>query len=861
MLQQYFDMKAQHPEALLAMRVGDFYEFYGPDAEAASAALDISLTGREDGPNGRVAMAGVPHHSVERYAARLLHQGIKVALCDQLEDPKLTKKLVRRGVTRVLTPGTVLEDSMLESAANNYLGAAAKGKDAVGLAFLDAGTGEFFGVLLTGPETNMLAAQELARMRPAELLIGPDLETMQDAAKSFGSSISLRTLPAPDQAAALMNRQMGTASLAGFGIDDDHSPLVQAAALILQYAREVRLPLEHISGFGVLNLDAWVKMDPAARRALELTQSLSGGRSGQTLLQTLDLTLSPMGKRTLARWIEQPLCRKEPILERHDAVERLAKNPAARAGIRERLKGLGDLERPVSRACAGTAAPLDLGTIRRILGVLPLLDDPLRIVGFGRLQTLREEIGSHVDLANRLRRTLVEEPPAHIREGGIIRAGFDAELDRTRQISRDAKEFMAGLEASERASTGINAIKIGSNSVFGYYLEVPKRFAAEVPAHYIRKQTTANAERYVTAELKEQESIVMSAADRALALEVELFEALRAEVARHAEALFRAGRALGEVDVLAAFAEAAIQREYVRPEIVDEDVLEIEAGRHPVVERQSNAFVPNSLHLGDVEAGDGHAPPRLIVLTGPNMAGKSTYLRQAALCAVMAQMGSFVPADRCRLGLCDRIFARIGARDDLAQGQSTFMVEMLEAANILNNATSRSLVVLDEIGRGTATFDGLAVAWAMIEALAAYGSKTLFATHYHQLNALADQIASVRSFRVEVEEAGSDIVWTHRVVPGGADRSYGIHVARMAGIPPEVLGRASEILAELEGTETPAEVRAPAARRLQWSLFEMEESPLAKALQAVDVNSLTPMEALSLIDRLKRQYGGKSSGT
>lgn len=857
MLQQYFDMKEQHPEALIAMRVGDFYEFYGPDAEAAAAALDISLTGREDGAYGRIPMAGVPHHSVEKYLARLLSQGIKVALCDQLEDPKLAKKLVKRGVTRVLTPGTLLDDSMLEGDSSSWLGSVAGGKDSFGFAFLDAGSGDFAGVELKGPEARTLLAQELARVRPAELLISPDLDFVQETARSLSSSISVKPLPSQDRAERLMTSQLGVASLAGFGLEEK-SPVALAAGAILQYAQDVRLNLNHIRSFQVYSVDGAMKIDPAARRSLELTQSLSGSRNDQTLLKSLDMTLTPMGKRMLSRWIGQPLMDRREIEGRHDAVQRLAGHPAARAALRGCLKGLGDLERPVSRCSAETATPADLAAVRRILLTLPRLDDPLRVVGLGKIQEIREEIGSHVDLTTKLRRALAENPPVHIREGGIIREGYDEELDRTRRLSRDAKEFMAGLETKEREATGINAVKIGFNNVFGYYLEVPKRFVAEVPSHYIRKQTTANAERYVTADLKEQEAIVLSAGERSLARETELFQELRAEIALHAEELLRAAKAIGEADVLASFAETAVQRDYTRPEIVDEDVLEIEMGRHPVVELQTNSFVPNSLALGSLDSGSGESSARLIVLTGPNMAGKSTYLRQVALTVIMAQAGSFVPAQKCRMGLCDRIFARIGARDDLAQGQSTFMVEMLEAASILNGASSQSLVILDEIGRGTATYDGLAIAWAIVENLAAVGCKTLFATHYHQLNELAQQAAVVRNFRADVREDGENIVWTHKVAAGGADRSYGIHVARMAGIPADVLDRASEILSDLEGSEQAGPSRIPQSRRLQWTLFEMEDNPIVKALQAVDINRLTPMEALALVDRLKRQYGSST---
>lgn len=857
MLKQYFEMRAQHPEALLAMRVGDFYEFYGEDAETAANALDISLTGREDGPNGRIPMAGVPYHSVEKYLARLLAQGIRVALCDQLEDPKFAKKLLKRGITRVLTPGTVMEDAMLPGAQNNYLCACCSAKGRVGLASLDAATGEFAAIELTGPHALELFTQELARLRPSELLIGGDFELAWEAAKGLRISVTNRSTMRLQDCEQRLNKQFESAVLDGFGLANKEQAIIASAA-VLAYADHVHLSLEHVRSIQVYDLDSTMKMDPATRRALELTRGTSERGGDLSLLKILDCTMTSMGKRTLSKWVDQPLLDRVAIEERHDAVSRLIKHPGAREGLRNTLKGLGDLEHPVSRCCTGNASPLDLAAIRRILMTLPGLDDFLRLVSLGRIQHLREEIGHHNDLAMRLKKGLADPPSATLREGNIIRPGFDEELDQTRKISRDAKEFMAALETKERDATLISGLKIGFNNVFGYYLEVPKRFIDKVPAHYVRKQTTATGERYITAELKEQEAIVLNAGDRALAMEVELFHGLRQEIAAQVEVLQRAAKAIGELDALASLAETAVVRRYVRPEIVEEDVLEIEMGRHPVVESVVSAFIPNDLALS--KSNDSGPPLRAIVLTGPNMAGKSTYLRQVALCVVMAQLGSFVPATRCKMGLCDRVFARIGARDELAHGQSTFMVEMLESANILNNATENSLVILDEIGRGTATYDGLAIAWAMMEQLTAIGCKTLFATHYHQLNELSKSAASVQNFRVSVEEVGDDVVWTHRVVPGGADKSYGIQVAKMAGVPADVLARAEEILTTFEGGEPAVSVAVPQSRRLQYSLFDIEPSPVEKSIQSVDVNRLSPIEALALIDRLQRQLEHKTSG-
>lgn len=852
MLQQYFAAKAEHPGVLLAMRVGDFYEFYGEDADIAADALQITLTGREDGSNGRISMAGVPFHSVEKYLAKLLQKGMKVALCDQLEDPKTTKGLIKRGVTRVLTPGTLVEDSMLASGQNNFLAAICVQDGRAGLAVLDPSTGEFAVTEIAGDEQQERLIQELARIRPTELLVGPHAEAYGELATgALGTAVTEHGALPLERATRKLVEQFQVANLNGFGCDDKPSAVV-AASMILAYAEKNRLPLSHVDGLSTYSVDGYMRLDPATRRSLELTQNMADGGRRFTLLSVMDDTVTAMGARLVRRWIEQPLLDIATICARQDAIERLIGQALVRGDLRDGLKRLSDLERLVSRAAAGLASPRDLAALRNSLLALPALAQPLHKVGLGRLQELREQISEHQELCTVLDRALVADPPHTVREGGVMKEGYDLELDKLRDLSRNGKGYIASLEQAERARTGLTNLKVGFNSVFGYYLEVSKAYSDRVPAEYIRKQTTANAERYITAELKEHESLVLGAEEKAVALESDLFNRLRNRVAEHASALLQTARALAEVDVLAALAEVASRKGYVRPEIVETDVLEVKSGRHPVVEATASGFVPNDSNVGTgkgEEAGD-----RCLILTGPNMAGKSTYLRQNALIVLLAQIGSFVPAEHCRLGLCDRIFARIGAKDELALGQSTFMVEMVESANILNHATDRSLVILDEVGRGTSTYDGLAIAWAMIEHLAEVGAKTFFATHYHQLNALADQMPSVANYRVAVEEFGDDIVWTHRVLPGGTDRSYGIHVARMAGVPAPVLKRAGEILAELEEkSEAPKAVPAT-TQRLQLSLFEFEEPPVVRALQKLDVNSLTPLEALRLLDEWKRKF-------
>lgn len=844
MLQQYYRAKEAHPGVLVAMRVGDFYEFYGEDAESAAAILEITLTGREDGKNGRISMAGVPFHSVDKYLARLVKAGQKVALCDQVEDPKKAKGLVRREVTRVLTPGTLLEDSMLDAGSNNFLAAVCVLDGKAGLATLDPSTGELLVTEVEGQGGFDLLVQELARIMPAELVCQePDSAYAQAASKVLGIATSQRNQPDLQRATATLRKRLNVSHLAGFGIDGKHGA-VAAASMVLEYASANGLSLAHVDTIGTYSLDGFMHLDPSTRRSLELTQNLSDGTKRNTLLEVLDHTVTSMGARLLRRWVEQPLLDADAIRARQKSVARFAENVLARGDFRDALKKVADIERLVSRCATGIASPRDLAALRQSLCALPDVDDAVRKVALEHLHTLRQNLGTHADLADLLTKALANDLPLTARDGGIFRPGYDLELDKLRDLAKNGKVYIAKLEQKEREATGIDKLKVGYNSVFGYYLEVSAANVAKVPEHYIRKQTLANAERYITAELKDHESAVLGAEEKALELESDLFLRLREQITAQAAALVRTARAIAELDVLAGLAEAALVNRYTRPEIVDEDVLLVEGGRHPVVDNQTGVFVPNGLWL--------NGKTRLVVLTGPNMSGKSTYLRQAAIIALMAQTGSFVPADSCTLGICDRIFTRIGAKDEIALGQSTFMVEMLEAANILNNATSRSLVILDEIGRGTSTYDGLAIAWAMVEHLAGSRAKTLFATHYHQLNAIADQIESVENFRVAVEEDGDRVVWTHMVLPGGTDRSYGLQVARMAGVPTGVLARAQDILSGLEGKRT-ADVQVPVTvGNLQMTLFEAPPHAVVEELAKIDVDQMTPVEALLKLSQLKQ---------
>ena len=843
-MMQYFSAKEAHPGVLIAMRVGDFYEFYGEDAETAASVLEITLTGREDGSNGRISMAGVPFHSVEKYISRLLQAGHKVGLCDQVEDPKLTKKLVRREVTRVLSPGTVVEDYLVSSNTNSFLAAICISDGKAGLATLDPSTGEFMVTEFEGTQLEEKLVQELARLRPAELILADQASRVGELAKAgLGVSVSQTDEKRPDRAENRLLNHFQVGSLAGFGCDGKLGAIV-AASMVLDYAQNSGLSLTHIDSLSTYSVDGFMKLDPSTRRSLELTQNIVDGSRKFTLISVIDETKTPMGARLLRRWVEQPLLDKEAIEKRHGAVSRLIEHAMTRGDLRESLKKVGDIERLVSRAATGLASPRDLSALKTTLMSLPAMDDSLRKVALERLQELRSQIGDHRDLARELHVAIVDDAPMTIREGGIFKPGFDAELDKLRSMGREGRDYIAALESAERQRTGIDKLKVGFNSVFGYYLEISKQHLDKVPDHYIRKQTTANAERYITAELKEHESAVLGADEKIVALEADLFNRLRVKVASHSKELLQSARAIAELDVLACLAETAVIRGFVRPEIVDEDVLEITGGRHPVVEGQG-LFVPNDLELSENR--------RLMILTGPNMSGKSTYLRQTALIILLAQIGSFVPAKACRMGLCDRIFTRIGAKDELAMGQSTFMVEMIESANILNNSTSRSLVILDEVGRGTSTYDGLAIAWAIVEYLSAVNAKTLFATHYHQLNAISKQLTNVFNCRVSVEEIGDDVVWTHKVLPGGTDRSYGIQVAKMAGVPTRVLQRSAEILSTLEDRESSPHTVAPTMKNVQMTLFDVEEAEQVKELRELDVDRMTPMEALLKLSEWKKQ--------
>ena len=878
LMQQYFGARSQHPGVILLMRVGDFYEAYGEDAETIAGILNITLTARDDG-GCRVPMAGVPYHAVERYVARLLQGGLRVALMDQVEDPKQAKGLVKRRVTRVVSAGTVFEDALLDAGANNYLVAAVVGNPASGIGVVDVSTGEFLTTELAGEHRVERLTEEICRLEPAEVLVPntqPELaERLKQAISAPVTLFSAKDGGGTENPRDVLLRHFGTQSLRGFGCEEFTAGL-EAAALVLHYLRETQgNALAHITSLSTYSTERFLTLDRVARRNLELTTSLSDAGRSRTLLGVLDETLTPMGGRLLRRRIEEPLLDPAEIDRRLDAVEELASDELLRGDLRVALRGVNDIERLVSRCAAGIANARDLVGLKESLRRLPSLvallgsarSDVLQEIArrLGATQRPRGEVpilaeqrvayaATPADVAELIERAIQPDPPAGLREGGIIKPGYSAELDALRSLSAEGRTWIAELERKERERTGIASLKVGYNAVFGYFIEVTKPNLSKVPPDYRRKQTTASGERFITEALKEYEDKVLRADEKSVELEYSLFVAVRERVAEASSVLLECARAIAELDVTAALAEVAVRFHYVRPKVTDGDVIRIRAGRHPVIERIPGLapFVPNDCLLDCTEN-------QIHIITGPNMSGKSTALRQVALIVLMAQMGSFVPADEAEIGVVDRIFTRVGAHDELATGQSTFMVEMSETANILNNATPRSLVILDEIGRGTSTYDGLSIAWAVAEHLVQIGCRTLFATHYHYLNDLARRFPSVKNFRMAVKEQGERIVWLHKLVPGGTDRSYGIQVARMAGIPREVVARAQEILKGLErnGAGMPAEnaqVPQVAVRKqqMQLTLFEAQPHPVLEELEALELAEMTPVEALMKLDQLQR---------
>jgi len=846
MMRQYGELKRRFPDYLLLFRLGDFYELFFQDAQTASRLLQLTLTSRQKG-EGAIPMAGIPHHAADGYIARLIRAGQKVAVCEQLEEPAKGRKIVRRDVVRVITPGTITDTQFLDGARNNFLLAAHATASAVGVALVDVSTGDFWVGEEPGAGDALLEVALLRR--PAELLLAQSADAAWMArwvpagvpvTRVDGGAFGVRA------ARDMLESHFRGAGLDALGVGALTAGL-QAAGAALAYLRETQgESLAHLTRIQRLVTGEAMLLDPTAVATLELFETAQERTTRGSLFATLDATGTPMGARLLRQWMLRPLLDREAIVRRQEAVGALVDDPAARDGLRRRLEGVGDLERLTSRAALGVAHARDLIALRGFLGRLPGLADALAALDGALLGTLAEEITPLPDLQKLLEEALEDEPPLALKEGGLIREGWNADLRELKQAAREGKAWIASLEQRERVRTGIASLKVRFNRVFGYAIEVSNAHGAKVPADYLRRQTLVGAERYVTNELKEYESRVLGAEERIGRLEFELFGQVRAEVAAQAGPLLRTARAVGSLDALASLAEVAHQRGYVRPEVDDGFALGIVDGRHPVLEAAGTPFTPNDVSL-DPASG------QIMILTGPNMSGKSVFMRQVALLALMAQMGSFVPAREARIGLVDRILTRVGAQDNMARGQSTFLVEMVETASILHHATGRSLILLDEVGRGTSTFDGLAIAWAVTEELheRGRGAKVLFATHYHELTALAERLPRVHNFHVAVREWNDEIIFLHKVRPGGTDRSYGIQVARLAGLPPSVIARAKAILEELERErgELQAAVtpEAPAVGPAQLGLFPPAHDPLLRELAALDLGAMTPLRALNLL--------------
>ena len=854
MQKQYRAIKEQNQDCILFFRLGDFYEMFNEDAKLAARELDLTLTSRDRSKpkEEQTPMCGVPYHSVDSYIARLVQKGYKVAICEQMEDPATAKGLVERDITRIVTPGTVTESCMLEESRNNYMGCIYGEGGRFGLAFCDLSTGAFFATTCSDPRS---VASELGRFNPSEVLrFGADVdcEAISDALfRRLNCCVDEGTeeLFSLGLAEDVLQKHFGR-DLIQLGLASLPAAAIACGALLKTLLTLQKNDLAHIRELQYYSTGKFMELDMDARRNLELTETMRSKEKKGTLLWVLDKTHTAMGGRMLRSWLEKPLLDPAEITRRHSAVEDLVDNPIVRCELEEALKDVTDLERVMTRIVTGTVNCRDLLGLARGFRALPEVKRQLSQLQSPLLVKLTDAIDPLTDCADLIENTIVDDPPITIREGGIIRKGADEEADRLRDIMDGGSGTIAAIEASEREKTGIRTLKVGFNRVFGYYIEVSKSFMDQVPPDYIRKQTLANCERYITQELKELENQVLTAKDRLTALEYQIFTRLREHLAGQAARVQQTAAAVAAADTLCSLASVAVQRGYCRPEITLGPEISITDGRHPVVEAmlKDSLFVPNDTSLG----ADTN---QVCILTGPNMAGKSTYMRQVALIVLMAQMGSFVPARSARIGLVDRVFTRIGASDDLASGQSTFMVEMSEVASILKYATSRSLLILDEIGRGTSTYDGMAIARAVLEFAASprrLGAKTLFATHYHELSAMEDKLPNVRNYNIAVKKRGEQMIFLRKIVPGATDDSYGIEVAKLAGLPASVIARAREILDELEsGNAKPA---APPAKQPedQVSMLDLTAQQVCAALSAIQVETLTPIEAMNELYRLRK---------
>lgn len=860
LMSQYHKIKLDNPDTILLFRVGDFFETFDEDAKIASKVLGITLTKRANGQAENVPLAGFPHHAIDTYLPKLIKAGYRVAICEQTENPKFAKGIVKREVIEVVTPGVTLSDKLLDHKNNNYLLAIYIISDVVGLSFADISTGEYYTYEVPIAELS----QQIGLINPAEIIIAkkqrPIIEPMLNKINSAARLTKLDDwLFTIEYTKELLLNHFETKTLKGFGIENLESGIIAAGA-VLNYLRETqKTNLPHITKIAKYNPSDFMLLDASTKRNLEITYTMQDGSREGSLFGILDKTETPMGARMLKRWISAPLTRLDLILKRQAAVEELFLQKQLRKNLRDEIKEIGDLERLVSKACTNRINPRELVILKQSLKKIPLIKQLLDITKVKTLIDLREHFNLLDEIVEKIELGISDNPPATLSDGEVIRYGYNAELDELRDIKNNAKEKLASFQKEERERTGINSLKVSYNKVFGYYIEISNANKEKVPDNYIRKQTLVNGERYITTELKNFEDKILNAEERIATLEYNLFNEIRNFVAKESVKIQENARLIAMLDCYVSLADCADQYNYVKPVVDNSDVIDIKDGRHPVVERvlpPGEKFSPNDCKLDNKDT-------QIIILTGPNMAGKSVYLRQVGLIVLLAQIGSFVPAKYARIGLVDRIFTRVGAGDNIAAGESTFLVEMQEAANILNNATSKSLILLDEIGRGTSTFDGISIAWSITEYLHEnkhVAAKTLFATHYHELNEMASMFPKIKNFKVEVREYGNKVIFLHKVTPGGADHSYGIQVAHMAGLPIAVTERAKEILQNLENKElTPVEVKKAKLSKLKDSndyylnLFELCDDELREEIANIPIDNLTPIEALNKLNELKKK--------
>jgi DNA mismatch repair protein MutS len=860
LMAQYYKVKQAHPDTVLLFRVGDFFETFEEDAKTASKVLGITLTKRSNGSAGDTPLAGFPHHAIDSYLPKLVRAGYRVAICEQMENPKFAKGIVKREVVEVVTPGVTLSDKLLDHKKNNYLLAIAILDQICGLSFCDISTGEFY--VFEIPTSQL--GEQIESINPSEFLIPKrDKEFLGKLIERINPALRITKLEDWifnfDFANELLKNHFKTVTLKGFGIEKLNAGIIAAGA-VLNYLNETqRVNLSHLNRISLYNPSDYMVLDYSTKRNLEITFSMNdGGREG-SLISILDKTQTAMGGRLLKKWISAPLRDLDPIKKRHDSVEELLKNKKVRKELTENLNEIGDLERLISRICTGRATPREVVAVKTSLKKIPATKELLDHLKVVTLNNISVQLNPLENIVEKISTAIIDSPPSAINEGGIIRNGFSPELDELRDISLHGKEWIATLQQTERERTGIPSLKVNFNNVFGYYIDISHTHKNKIPDNYVRKQTLVNSERYITPELKEYEDKILNAQEKINELESQLFNEIRSIVANEAEIIQKNARLIAMLDCLNSFAQCADEYNYVKPIVDESNKINIVQGRHPVVERildPGNKFTPNDSLLDNDDQ-------QIILLTGPNMAGKSVYLRQVGLVVLLAQIGSFVPAKEAYIGIVDRIFTRVGASDNITAGESTFLVEMQEAANILNNATSKSLILLDEIGRGTSTFDGISIAWAITEYLHEnpdISAKTLFATHYHELNEMAELFPKIKNYKVEVREYDDKVVFLHKVNPGRADHSYGIQVAQMAGLPLFVTNRAKEVLDNLESKElTPYEIKKERLKKLksendnQISLFEFKDDELRTEINKMELDNITPLEALNKLTELKKK--------